>query len=498
MAGNNVPQANAPGEFSLPGQPATQPSSSTLTLGQPAPRAQPSSSIFGSSQSTAPAQRSSTPSTFGSSQPVASEQPSAETPSEPQTITASPATTLPELHKITCDPNGDVVLVLKPNTRIQVNSKILSLASAPLKALLEGKFKEGRELYAAASRSECYELPLPDDDADAVELLCNILHCRAAFIPDAETVTVSILYGLALICDKYICYSAVAFHASIWIKPFENGMIVMPGNEAVLVVAFLLDLPKAFQKLSNDLILHWTGSFLEFQSKGDPNGVLPVRTFLELDKRRTFAAELVFETISAMTYNPRLKNAALLWDPPSDPPSTAKNPPTTSLFSPIGTANTTNNPPTFSGFGNPNPPAGSSTFGKTTPLRTTISPKHSCTSDANLFGTCTNAANLALRLAAIQKELASLGLWPIPIHKQSIWWILDKLKLFDEDKALTSFLGFGQTDKFKCALCYGHSLRLDIATLKNKILTSPRLGGLCLDCVLAGGKCDGDCRVQHA
>jgi len=80
---------------------------------------------------------------------------------------------------VTIDPAGDVYLVCGletegPAITLRVSSQIMSLASPVFRTMLGPRFEEGTRL----TRSGSVEVLLPDDDAEAMTLICNILHHR--------------------------------------------------------------------------------------------------------------------------------------------------------------------------------------------------------------------------------------------------------------------------------------------------------------------------------
>ncbi|KXH54095.1 hypothetical protein CSAL01_08114 [Colletotrichum salicis] len=62
------------------------------------------------------------------------------------------------------------------NKEVRVSSKVLMLNSPVFKAMLGGKFKESAELAKSTGLSLPYSLDLPDDDAEAMSILSQILH----------------------------------------------------------------------------------------------------------------------------------------------------------------------------------------------------------------------------------------------------------------------------------------------------------------------------------
>ena len=141
------------------------------------------------------------------------------------------------------DPNGDVVLVLhsqkpletkrtkngKPLAKkakttaltdrsLRVSSKVLSLASPVFAAMLSPKSMTDGGLSVV----DPPEIPLPDDDLDAMTLLCFALHCHG--LSDIA-VPSTLLKGLAIICDKYDCTVAIQAWTRLGLQSLEEEWI---------------------------------------------------------------------------------------------------------------------------------------------------------------------------------------------------------------------------------------------------------------------------------
>lgn len=104
---------------------------------------------------------------------------------------------------ITIATRGDVIFTLSKEgktTTILVSSHVMSFASPVLQAMLNGGFAEGQARSADVPR----EIPLPDDDLNAMLLICRIAHLKNSDLPDE--LSVDSFAELATICDKYQCW----------------------------------------------------------------------------------------------------------------------------------------------------------------------------------------------------------------------------------------------------------------------------------------------------
>lgn len=148
--------------------------------------------------------------------------------------------------KIILDPDGDVCLQLQgykphepvvtvmgsssqPNTDegqvdstldLIVSSKVLSVASPIFKTMFFGRFKEGVELARSKAFSQVYTVELPEDHAQAMLILCSVIHSKDEHIPVRPDT--SLLQELALLADKYQCVQALKFPAESWLTGGSN------------------------------------------------------------------------------------------------------------------------------------------------------------------------------------------------------------------------------------------------------------------------------------
>ncbi|KAH4420349.1 hypothetical protein HBI70_043150 [Parastagonospora nodorum] len=148
------------------------------------------------------------------------------------------------------DKRGDVLLELMTNGKrvgsLLVSSHVLSLASPVFEAMFNGNFAEGQVLSAALPKS----VALPDDDPDAVTLFCKITHMKVANATD--TISISRLADLAILCDKYQCTEAVSSWARVEIAQ-KLSYPDAPAFEKLLFITYVLDLPLEFGQVSSRL-----------------------------------------------------------------------------------------------------------------------------------------------------------------------------------------------------------------------------------------------------
>ncbi|PVH85234.1 hypothetical protein DL98DRAFT_409677 [Cadophora sp. DSE1049] len=120
------------------------------------------------------------------------------------------------------DPEGDLILILPctatevSDVRMQVSSKHLAMASPVFKAMLAHGFAEGEALRTQGK----VEIPLPDDDPEAMAVLLDIIHGRSRRVP--REVSVTQLALLAIVIDKYHSHEVAEVYSDIWLHHFKD------------------------------------------------------------------------------------------------------------------------------------------------------------------------------------------------------------------------------------------------------------------------------------
>ncbi|VUC21287.1 unnamed protein product [Clonostachys rosea] len=141
-----------------------------------------------------------------------------------------------------------------------VSSKVLSVASPVFKAMFCGEFSEGARL-AAKEGPAPFQLPLPDDDGDAMLLLCKLLHFAIDDVPDLPGL--DLLAKLAEVCDRYQC-TAVLRHcgncwARNWLGEFEREAPELEDLCYLFLFAYIADLAAEFSEVAWMLLLQHQG-----------------------------------------------------------------------------------------------------------------------------------------------------------------------------------------------------------------------------------------------
>lgn len=99
-----------------------------------------------------------------------------------------------------------------PNIHMHVASGHMLNASPVFEAMLRRNgFAEGTTLATVGS----VEIPLPDDDPDALIILLNIIHGRTRQVP--RVVDIKTMTTFSVLVDKYQCREVVEVFTDMWI-----------------------------------------------------------------------------------------------------------------------------------------------------------------------------------------------------------------------------------------------------------------------------------------
>lgn len=157
---------------------------------------------------------------------------------------------------IEIDPEGDVQLQLssgedenRETLVLIVTSKTLTLASPVFNKMLNSSFKEG----IAKTTEGKVAIPLPEDDSEAMTIICRALHNMNHLVP--EQLSSTLLEEIAVLCNKYDCARALMAHGNVWIR---NGLDSSPNSndlDRLLFAACVLDIPAAFARVAWEFVL---------------------------------------------------------------------------------------------------------------------------------------------------------------------------------------------------------------------------------------------------
>lgn len=122
-----------------------------------------------------------------------------------------------QLENVICTMDPDLKLLVGGDglqVEIMAFHQVMINASPVFAAMLKpDQYREGTRL----AQDKQLELPLPDDDSEAMTVLCNILHLQSRKVP-TKTVTPDLLENIAAIVDKYDFTRAIQPWPEIWFR----------------------------------------------------------------------------------------------------------------------------------------------------------------------------------------------------------------------------------------------------------------------------------------
>jgi hypothetical protein len=158
------------------------------------------------------------------------------------------------------DPDGDVILEFTRSdgtTHLLVSSRVLSLASPVFARMFRSQFKEGLTRNQSSSGSLPI-IPLPEDNEEAFKIICMAFHHRHTN-QTSECLSAECLTNIATISDKWDFTTAMAHSAEFWLQRVNTSL----SEDLIqyLLVAYILDAPHAFARLSWLVILNQAGPY---------------------------------------------------------------------------------------------------------------------------------------------------------------------------------------------------------------------------------------------
>ena len=169
-------------------------------------------------------------------------------------------------------PDGDVILVVGASTRrLRVHSLILKNASPVFKALLSSNFAEGQLLLGNADPAE---ISLPEDHADALTIICRVLHGRNDGVP--EPVDGPVLVNVAIAADKFDLAVPLRYAIQEWLRCGSVSDAKKLWH--LMIAAYWFGNEAKFSEITQALVLHHAGSYrqLAFESNLDAGVILKI------------------------------------------------------------------------------------------------------------------------------------------------------------------------------------------------------------------------------
>jgi hypothetical protein len=156
--------------------------------------------------------------------------------------------------------NGNAILIVgSEERRLRVSASSLANVSKVFRAMFGPNFSEGQDL--SDTRSGLKEVHMSDDNADAMEVICSIIHFRS--VP--QEVGPDLMLHIAIAADKFDC-SIVLQHASIiWLDPKKSMSLVELAR--LMATSYLLDNPKAFSQVTLAMVFSHRDSYLALEEQ---------------------------------------------------------------------------------------------------------------------------------------------------------------------------------------------------------------------------------------
>lgn len=130
---------------------------------------------------------------------------------------------------------------------------MLNNGSSVFKAMLSPRFNEGYELASSPAPTE---ITLPEDNAVALTVLCQVIHLRNTAIP--IPLPSDVLLKLSFVADKYDCIEAIAPTVQLSVArylPISN----YTSGSVLLSMTYFMPNPKLFAQVAAELVMKTTG-----------------------------------------------------------------------------------------------------------------------------------------------------------------------------------------------------------------------------------------------
>ncbi|KIX07347.1 uncharacterized protein Z518_02000 [Rhinocladiella mackenziei CBS 650.93] len=206
-----------------------------------------------------------------------------------------------DVNSLVLAPEGDVVLVVgAKQLRIRADSLFLKRHSPVFTALFGPNFCEGQDLNTSSPK----EIPLPDDDPDAMTAICATMYHAFDQIPRSPAT--GFVLSIVRHADKYDCYDVLTLPSQAygWLK--SDNLTLGKDLVNTLAISYLVRDQEAFTNASKALVSKYDGSFADLADNVICD-VLPWKTFCRLEELRTriqtLAASIVVSALPKPNYS---------------------------------------------------------------------------------------------------------------------------------------------------------------------------------------------------
>jgi hypothetical protein len=148
------------------------------------------------------------------------------------------------------DPDGDALIQLA-EVKLQVSSKVLSLASKAWKTIFSPKDSEGNQVHKEEQHRCIYFTP--EDDTPVMTALCLVLHHKGQEIIQGPDINE--LVQLAVLANKYDCAKAMTYYGCSILSGLTRAMDAsgLPNNQ-LLFPSILFEDHYTFERVTRMMV----------------------------------------------------------------------------------------------------------------------------------------------------------------------------------------------------------------------------------------------------
>ncbi|KAH7302891.1 hypothetical protein B0I35DRAFT_197159 [Stachybotrys elegans] len=208
-------------------------------------------------------------------------------------------------------PDGDLVFVVgSEQRRLRVHSQQVRNASPAFNTMFQPKFKEGQALLQEGSA----EVELPEDNADALEIILQVIHGYSDQVP--TTLEPSRLLEVARACEKYDMARPLAFAIKVWL----DCKVIRSSKElwAITMAACLFRHQQVFAEATSALAFNFGGSYLDLAREFEAANVIEFSVLLEIavmleETRNRLRMDLITYILTKDWSVPSLSRKTKMW-----------------------------------------------------------------------------------------------------------------------------------------------------------------------------------------
>ena len=134
--------------------------------------------------------------------------------------------------------DGNIILIVGPEERrLRVSASSLANVSKVFSTMFGPHFNKGQNMDDISSGPK--EVHIPEDNADAIKIICSMMHFRS--IP--QEVGSDLMLDIAIAADKFDCGIVLQHAGILWLDPKKSKDLVELAR--LMAASYLLDNSKA-------------------------------------------------------------------------------------------------------------------------------------------------------------------------------------------------------------------------------------------------------------